>query len=1000
MTETMKREHGSPIGLRFPPWLGTVLLALLVLRVVLAAWSHRTAAISADPYSYLDFARNLAGGHFFANNEVSRAVQALWQGDELTEGPVWNTHVRGDGRMMYTVGVGLPLFLAGVFKALGWFGAVYVNHLLLAMVLWLFVICLRQGWNASPHRDALAALAILALLYSAPPIYLQFTQPWREPLFYTCVLGGVVALLRFLRTGRTAWVGLMAWVIGYACCIKEANVIYVAWLGIYLLCSAGFRAHPHKVRVLATAAVCGLLGLAPILLQNLVSTGNPFLSLQFAHSASNYVSPHAPGLTAGNLFTIFTWYVELYYEEGGVLFWVPALVLAVVGARQALRCTAGRILLGLGGVHAFLYCQWGNSEFRHMYFAHLPYAAFLALGTLAMVEALARRFPRLPSRDTLFAMVLAAAAFCPLPWGDPPAPADRYDVADARRLGETLSQIAPGRSLFLSNRKLRDVVGTLADVEVVRPSELTWFDPELGVEQAVDWYLSQGVNLFFLDNVDLDPRWAGLVDRTRADAERLRERYDLKEVMAVPAGPYNLGRFLARQADALRVFRILPWSAQRVERALPVPEEGAAFLWVHPRSLGSRLKVRLDGRDVPDAAGHYLRPLPVETSGETLTVVAEAGGANLPALEDLRLVGWDAVLAIDFGYDAAPRDEPFFAAPLGEQPQRRERHVVSPATLRLPVREGAEFFTVAGLGVKPLEEPASNAVLHVEVRPGAAGDVAIENDAAWFPIVEGRTETRWAGITPVHLSAGQGGKLGLRRVRLHTAHRVVRHRPAESALAAGVWGLLAPAAATMEAAEWTARLSGGASRNGRCLANPQRSTNRFAWLFETVAGEAMEIRFEGAGLLQPRWIEVSDRIDLDMGPDDAVFLAEGFHPVESGADGAFRWTSGRNVVRVPVAEGARSFRLVLDLRDGRPSELAERGARTLQCRVAGAEAAAVLPRERGTLEMKLDLPASPEGRLADLALESATWIPAEHLPTGDARELGFRCYGLRWEPIQ
>ena len=989
-----------------------LLLALLLLRVLLALWPFRSVVVTADPFSYVRFARDLAEGRFFVETEVSRAVEALWAGDQLTDGPVWNTHVRGDGRTVHTIAIGYPLVLAGAMRATGLSGALFLNHLLLTAVLGLLVLCVWEGWGRSTWALAFGAAAAAAFLYSAPASFLQFSRPWREPLFYLCVLGALYALFRFLREGRPGFVLLLGFLAGYACAIKEANIVYAAWMGLYLVCSRPFRAHPRKGLLLGLGVLGGLAGLAPLLIQNVISTGNPLLSLQFAHSASNYTAPPAegpilgpvPGLTASNILSIYLRYIDLYAASGGALFQWPALLLCLAGVVLAIRSHAGRLFLGLGLFHALLYAQWGNADFRHMYFAHVSYAVLAALPLFLLLRVMVARVPALHARrEPIFVALLAVSALFPIPFGNAPDEAERYKMSDAKRLEAELANLAEGRALFFSNRNLRDVLGTLTRLDVMRLLECSWFHPDEGIEQAVQWFLDQEVPLFLLDNVDQDPTRAGRFNLTQLDQERLRERFDLVEVLSIPADAFRLSPFLGLDRETLRVFKVEARQAVEVVRSLPVPEDGVAFLWLHPRSLGDRLAVRLDGQEVPATEPfHYFRPLASREWGEAVSLEATADGVPVPGLRDARLLGWHETVTTDFGPDAMPGDAPWLAHDPGDLPWVSERRLDLPFSLQLPVRASRDFFTFVGLGIRWLPEAGERPeALLVRSMEGGPFPMHIYGDTVWFPLgsPNAPSEGPWAGVQRVRLEAEMPARVGLRRARVLTAHRVLRLVPDSSTIGIGLVGLLAPETPEPGPHAWHAEANGVRVAEGTCTAQPRRPDNRFSVVLEaSTSATPMEVQMVGAGLLDPEWVEVGARLHLLVGDASAAFLADGFYGEESMQGVPFQWSGGESGVRVPFSKGLRRYRLTLDLADGRPEPLAQ-APRRVRATVAGTVFDFALPMERSEIDLNVEMAFPEASGLGMLRFECPTWVPSEALGSHDDRALGFQLFALGWAPI-
>jgi hypothetical protein len=123
-----------------------------------------------------------------------------------------------------------------------------------------------------------------------------------------------------------------------------------------------------------------LLGLTPILIQNLIATGNPLVSLQTLRETSQYsfTGAKGPGLSTGNVPQTLRMYVFFYSQNNW--FCAPLLLLALAGLLMTWRDLLTRLFGGLAILHILLYIQWGNADLRYTYWLHLPYLYFLIQG--------------------------------------------------------------------------------------------------------------------------------------------------------------------------------------------------------------------------------------------------------------------------------------------------------------------------------------------------------------------------------------------------------------------------------------------------------------------------------------------------------------------------------------------------------------------------------------------------------------------------------------------
>jgi hypothetical protein len=125
-----------------------------------------------------------------------------------------------------------------------------------------------------------------------------------------------------------------------------------------------------------------------------------------------------------------------------------------------------------------------------------------------------------------------------------------------------------------------------------------------------------------------------------------------------------------------------------------------------------------------------------------------------------------------------------------------------------------------------------------------------------------------------------------------------------------------------------------------------------------------------------------------------IILEDGFYGLEGTGYDAFTWTGGQASLLVPVEDGASSYRLTIQARDGHPTE-----RRTLEVSCGRNRRAIRLSEERkahGVL-MK-DCESGGDGWLrVEFSLEE--FVPGDVGLGGDPRGLGFMLYGAGWEPV-
>jgi hypothetical protein len=953
----------------------------------------RNALITADPYAYLLFAQELAEGHLHFSGVLAETIAEFAENEEMVRGPIWNTNVLPGGKTVFTVAIGYPLVLALALKIGGIWLYTHINIFLMGLVLGLLLWVCWEGWGRSQASLITGMTACLLFLHSHAPTFIQFSNPWREPLSYICVLGGVYGALRFFAGGRLLFLAAAGLCLGYAGAVKEANAIYGLCLGVYLLCSPSWRQHPQKFRALLLFGLCGIAGVSPLLLQNLSVMGNPLLSLQFGRAMSHYslVEP-GHGVSTGNLGNTLIRYFIIYREYW--MFWIPCLLLGAYGLIRSWRRPAGKMLFWLVVVHLALYLQWGNADFRHSFFLHLPFAVFFAAGLTDVIQRLSGRIRMLePYAAWCVAVPLFVIALWPSPWAHQLGERQReLRFREAAGIAEAVCRQTGDEAVILSNRKLRDVLGVYGGISSVRLHDLAWFHPRGEVRPVLERLLFSGTEVYFLDNKDQDPKNAGRIDWSKQDGELVRDSFDLVPAFTLESPAVRVELF--HDEPVVTGFRVKSWSATRVVRELTIPPEGAAFLYVNPRAAGAGLDVKLNERPLPvDPVRGFFVPVHGAGLVEMARFDASFNGQPMPALNDLRLVGWHETIRQPFGEDSAPRDTAFFPDGIGDPHEVSFRSFQHRVRIRLPVRQTPELFTTIGFGVKVVSG-FTNVQVYMQIDDRAPAPMKVAGSAAYFPCIA-NAELPFAGTMDVWVFSDTPAQLSFSRVKSHSSLSRLEHTPGEGILGVGLKGLLTPMRAGVGPHPWSAVGSDGFSMEGRCFDDPRQELNRFKMWLPTGddRGGRRHVEFSGAGLIQHEWVAVGERLVIRPGDPADVFLSAHYPPEGMGEE-RFCWTKATASVAVPVTSGSASYRLSLDAAGRAPD-----GMRVLRVRFEGRERTMDLPRKRGGVELEFSSPAETTAGLAPLALEIEPWVPKRSMRSPDDRELGFQLYGLTWEPV-
>ena len=1005
--QSLKLESRCPIDPDhlIEKWLGRPKLAA-ILALVLTLYGcgslfilmtqNRTAVISADPYTYLQFAQTLSKGSFHLQGPLADAIREFNPDpavgvDQARPGPIWNTNVLPDGRTVYTVAMGYPLFLSGMVRLGGTWLYTHANLFLLALLLFLLFFCVWQGLGHDLFALVAAGMACLLLIRSHPPTFLQFSYPWREPLFYSCILGGI-ACVQLFHHRRILWlIPAAGFLLGYACAIKESNAIYGVVIGTFFLWLPSFRTSNRKAILLMLFGVGGVLGASPILIQNGLSSGNPLHSLQVARATADLTTPGGgTGLSPAHIVETFSRYCMIYRHY--VLFWWPCVLTALLGVVVSWRHFFVRLCVGLVVVHLGLYLQWGNADVRHMYFVHIPYVVLLALGVVWMCRKVSQKLsPLFRFEHGLVLLPLLALSLWPSPWKAVPEEDKQFSYRDAVAWIQKLRAEMPERPVVLSNRVVRDVIGIYSDLPVVRLHDLASFHPDGSVEPVLDWLSEQGYALVFLDNADKDPRNVGRIDWAVKDEELLYEYFDLDEAFQLARDEWSLDGLIDK--THLTAYHVETWSRTNVAYRLDVPHDGTAYLYLNRRASLGRLNALLNGvhlEQIPLLKNFV--PVHDMDVTEPAQFVAAARGALIPALRDVRLLSWTEPIKLDCGAAASPSDATLFPDGLGNQPKATYRDLKPPVKLRVPVRKKNGLFTTIGLGLNLVDGP-TNSNVFVQVPGEPKQKIKVAGNTAWFPVTAVDQGLEWAGSRDIELSTDTDTVLRLSRVHSLASESLLEFEFNNEMVGVVLHGLLVSTTVGEGPHAWSVSVNGNNRQSGTCLDDPRRSSNRLRMAFSRSEADKLHLKFAQCGLINAAWLPVHSEVTLAPREPEATLIQDGVFLPEGRGDDAFWWTKAETKIVVPVSSGHASYRLCMHVGDMKPGR-----KRTFGVTFDDTTQTVQLPDGRGDIECVWDNVEVDEAGLRDLVFSIETWSPKDHVSgSEDRRELGFQLYTLQWQ---
>ncbi len=959
----------------------------------LGVWLHFLLAgypadVGGDAYTYARFGRLLGSGQITIENSVADVFRNHMEPPGTPQPLTWNTAMLPSGAWVYTVAPGFPLVLAAAYQIGGLGALMHANLLFQAGVALLFFAFLLIS-NDRPTRWLCALAGTCGFFLLDPQTQHQFISLWREPLLFLLFLGSACALVLQDRYPRCYWA--IPFLLGYATAVKESSLLYAALLGGVLLSSPAFRAHPRVWRRVLLGGAVFMVASAPLWLQNFYLTGRPWLSLYVARETAEYsVTDAGMGLSAGNVFHTVGRYIGLYRPHAHWL--IPFIFLALLGLYRQRHTLAGRLMVAWLIGHVALYIQWGNAEARHMYFVVFP----LLFGVVHGMDGLLQRFTRYflrgyPLVSATVWVAVAAMNAVSLPARHRPFQV-AYGFGDWRAVAESVQQSVPDEALVLSNRWLRDIIGGYTSLGVTR---LRTLQEGTGIPAAriIREEVESGRVVYFLDNPDQSPRSTRLrTDLSLIDRKILEEQHDLVPVRRMESDdPF----FVARVGRSFfTIYRVEAWQSPIFERTWDVEPQQVAFLFLSPRRQQGELQLWVNDEPLDhDFDDGPFIPLTVSGQDTDKTALRVEGAQTqmIPHFSDATWMGWEDPIKLPAGDTAIPDDQYWFPDGVGEQPFADRRLFDNSFQLRLPVREGDDFFTAIALHLKgPRIFPLSIAV----DRPPSTGYAyTAHRGPVWIPVpaLEDAAGRR-AIMREITVHVPEEHTLHVAQMSSHVIGRSMPIPDQDPGMGWLFTGYIMP---VETAGNWYVTVGEQRWKQGQAAPVPHENpTALFLGAHELENKSGRALRWHEAGLLQPGLFAVGQEFALTPDSPLMPFLTESLHQLERDTQ-FFRWTSSEAVFRLPVIDAAATYRLELMLACHAPEE-----HQTVDIWVNDE----LVDRQRldpSTATLTYDIPAAgfPEARWMKVTLRMPGWRPAAY-GSADRRKLGVRWYGLTWTHLE
>jgi len=957
------------LGLLFKVLIGIMLL-IGILKIVYPLWVNHYGTINADSYTYTTFGRSISIGHFNLRGVLWDFIGENSKTGEVHQGIVWNTHILKNGAVACTVACGYPLFLALMFTLGGTWLMLHSNLLLLYGSLVACFLCFKEIYKKGINGTIFAGLSTLLVILINPSTFDQFSYPWREALFYTLILFGLFAVIKLINGGKTFWVIVAGLLLGFSCAVKEANIIYSIGIALAVIIEKKFWNRKNKGLIIALAIIAFLVGVLPLLLQNLNGTGNPFISLQTIRATASYANETwASGMNPHNAHDTIINYINLYSKIK--FFAIPMIVLALVGmVASFVRSFGGRAVFFCVVFHLALYLQWGNADLRHMFFLNYFYAFYLIYGLFFIVEQVGKLFSRKYYQEmiSLFGcLVLIGYVFKFSPYQVSPA---KLNYENMQKLCLEVEEAIkdPDNSIVLVNRLFMEQLGAHTQLNIIRYHDLQRL---MNPADIMDYFNSKDIKLYFIDNSDKDPKNRGLEDWSIEDYQLLSQFYNLDKTKTVDNKKYKA--FGITNKENLSIYELNSWTNDVFETTINVPDEEIRFLYFDTKGITNNYELYVDNQVVATNSGNYHLVDNIHFENPTARITFKLKDGS-PVFADTltKLISKGETIKFRHNYKLLPGESRDFNIPI-----TCCSNAVPAIYAELLCLNRAQKFV-------PLQIYINNKEVHRNVYQ-TVKDIYI------FDYV--KTDCLKSLFVNLTIKNRTKTTVRINNLQSMVAHKSLKVETSEDAigfvatctvfpLESATSGLTVIKMDDRIIDTWfrkDIRQGAGCLLASMDMGNPPQG----------------HISIENGAMLDYSCISVD--LPFSFKPDSVKvgFVKSLFYPLEEDVTGVFRWTVGNFRFVLPTREGIHYYKLKIKARDGYITP----GERKITISVDSAIHETTFSNDVKEYEFDFYFE-NPETGLVPLKISVPSWSPQEVLGVNDARKLGIIFYGLDWDAFQ
>lgn len=537
-----------------------ILFLLLLILCIYGALNHN-AQLGNDEHNHVTFARNLAHGKFFYDLPIISIFDKLYPSDKTVYVYYGGERIR-EGKIFSKIEIGSPLLLALSAKLFGEDSMFFVTPFTLVLLSLFVFLSARELFYVEKYRNSIGIIATMLMLLLNTEIVRYSRAPLRDIPSMAFIFASVFLLLRSMRSASNinlTYFTVSIFLIGFSCTTRITNILILIPYAIYIYFASLRRGgYKNLIISISISAIAFGVGIAPIAIQNYMTSGNLFIPPQSPEAVGLITflpeTREGLGLDPSNLTVIIKqapkWFFSVYNPFLSVF-----IIIGLIFSWKKLETKT--IYLISPVIFFILFCMWGKKlKPKYFIFIHPFIVTLISYGLIRLIEFIfkktqKRRNYRADFEAILIGITVAVTFILILLSLINDVKEERaegsFGVTEAHFFKKEIEKLVPKDAVIFAARYLSPNIDFYTHAYSLSPSQLSnpWNLPD---EKVINILLDNGYALYIFNN--------RAVQNAAAWVEELKDYFTLTQIAEIKSSDLNIHKKNVSARKNLKLYKI------------------------------------------------------------------------------------------------------------------------------------------------------------------------------------------------------------------------------------------------------------------------------------------------------------------------------------------------------------------------------------------------------------------------------------------------------------